>query len=79
MLLSKINAHMIDDCTEKITKEQIAELKPWKLNPHKFDHKKEGFSELVRPTYSDFDLKTHDSEADGYSVEFTEKENAVLS
>jgi hypothetical protein len=24
-------------------------------------------------------LKTHDSEADGYAVEFTDKENAILS
>ena len=70
---------MIDGCSEKITKEQIAELKPWKLNPHKFDHKKQGFSELVRPNYPDFNLKTFDSESDGYQVEFTEKENAVLS
>jgi hypothetical protein len=36
--------------------------------------KKEGFVELVKPTFSDYDLKSHDSEADGYEVEFTKNE-----
>jgi hypothetical protein len=35
---------------------------------------RDGFVGLVKPTFADYDLKSHDSEADGYEVEFTKTE-----
>ena len=73
-MLSKINANMLVSCDGGISLDQIVELQKFKTNPEKFDLTKEGFVDIVKPTFSDYDLKSHDSEADGYEVQFTKNE-----
>ena len=78
-MLSKINANMLISCDKGIRLVQIKELQKFKTNPEKFDLKKDGFVDLVKPTFADYDLKSHDSEADGYEVDFTKPEQNMLN
>lgn len=70
---------MIEGCLGKITEQQISTVRPFKLNPERFDIRQQEYNQLVKPTFATYDLKTFDSEADGYQIEFTNQENAILS
>ena len=78
-MLSKINANMLISCEKEINLDQIQQLQIYKTNPEKFDLNKDGFVDLVKPTFADYDLKSHDSEADGYEIEFTKSEQTMLN
>lgn len=77
MLLSKINAQMLIKCEQGISNGQINELQKYKSKAESFDSSKPEYRDLVSVDFSQYDITTENE--NGYTVSFTNPENAMLN
>ena len=77
MLLSKINAQMLIKCDNQISDAQVKELQQYKSKAEYFDSSRPEFSNLVTVDFAQFDIEEENPE--GYTLQFTNAENAILN
>lgn len=71
MLLSKINAQMLIQCDQAITKSQIETLQKFKYKAQSFKNFGVDFAKLVEVDFSQFDLPQTDDSSDVPQLRFT--------